>query len=88
MSYSPIPSSSVYPNSLGVQQRGSLQPFLASGVPINAYDLSALYRKTRIAALIDAYYVSDRAFVVEGIDLFGCAVSASPYRPDAGTIGR
>jgi hypothetical protein len=28
-----------YPNSLGDQQHGSLQPFLASGAPINAYDL-------------------------------------------------
>src|SRR5262249_43132366 len=32
-------SSSVNPNSLGDQQHGSPQPFLASGVPINAYDL-------------------------------------------------
>jgi hypothetical protein len=28
-----------YPNSLGDQQRGSLQAFRASGVPINAYDI-------------------------------------------------
>src|SRR5262249_43134234 len=40
-------SSSVNPNSLGDQQHGSPQPFLASGVPINAYDISGRYRKRR-----------------------------------------
>ena len=34
-----------FPNSLGDQQHGSLQPFLSSGVPINAYDLPGAYRK-------------------------------------------
>jgi hypothetical protein len=35
---------SVHPNSLGDQLHGAPQPFLASGVPINAYDLRH-YRK-------------------------------------------
>jgi hypothetical protein len=40
---------SVYPNSLDDQQHGSPQPFLASGVPINAYDFRTTSRRPRRA---------------------------------------